>query len=129
MLMVGLVGVKEKKNSFHKRKQNIVNNCKGSISRIEKVLLKELVCNVGATKCCAMNCCQHFLHEKTLLRQEFWSLSFEDYKAYGLDILRRLHKKGDENQRKFIIIQGFKHLRKFGMRSLVFLGQHICCTN
>jgi hypothetical protein len=34
--------------------------------------------NVGVTKCCTMNYCQHFLHEKTLLlKQEFWSLSFE----------------------------------------------------
>jgi len=126
--MVGFVGLKKKKYSFHKRKQNIVN-CKGSISRIEKMLLKESMCNVGVAKFCTMNCCQHFLHEKMLLRQEFWSLSFEHYKTYGLYILRRLHTKGDGNQRKFITIQGFKHLRKFGMRFLVFLGEHICCTN
>jgi hypothetical protein len=51
--------------------------------------------NVGAIKCCTMNCCQHFPHEKSFwLRQEFWSLSFEDHKAYGLDIPRRLHKRG-----------------------------------
>jgi hypothetical protein len=39
MLMVGLVGVKKKKYSFHKKKQNIVDY-KGSISRIEKVFDK-----------------------------------------------------------------------------------------
>jgi hypothetical protein len=68
---------------------------KGSISRIEKMLSKEFVHNVGATKCCTMNCCQHFPHEKTLLlKQEFQSLSFEDRIPYGLDIPRRLHTRG-----------------------------------
>jgi hypothetical protein len=80
MLMVGSVSVKKKKYSFHKKKQNIVDS-KGSISRIENVLLKESVHNVGVAKCCTMNCCQHFLHEKMLLRQEFWGLSFEDCKT------------------------------------------------
>jgi hypothetical protein len=61
------------------------------------MLLKVLVRNVGAAKCCTMNCCQHFPHEK-MLKQEFWSLSFEDRKTYGLDILRRLHTKGDRSQ-------------------------------
>ncbi len=52
--------------------------------------------NVGAAKCCVMNCYQHFSHKKTLLlKQKFWSLSFEDRKTYGLNIPRRLHMKGD----------------------------------
>jgi len=56
----------------------------------------ESMCNVSASICCMMNCCQHFHHVKTLLlKQEFWSLSFEDYKTYYLDIPRRLHMKGD----------------------------------
>jgi hypothetical protein len=67
---------------------------KGSISRIEKMLLEEFVHNVGATKCCTMNCCQHFPREKTLLRQEFGSLSFEDRITYGLNILKRLYTRG-----------------------------------
>ncbi len=59
------------------------------------------------TTCCAMNCCQHFPLEKTLLmKQKLWSLSFEDHKTYVLDIPRRLHTKGDERQWKFINIQG-----------------------
>jgi hypothetical protein len=63
------------------------------------VLLEEFVHNVGAVMCRAMNCCQHFLHENTLLlRQEFCSLFFDDYKTYGLDILRRLHMRGDRTQ-------------------------------
>jgi hypothetical protein len=33
-----------------------------------------------------------------LLREEFWGLSFEEHKAYGMDILRRLHVKGDMKQ-------------------------------
>jgi hypothetical protein len=44
--------------------------------------------------------------EKTLLKQKFWSFSFEDCKAYGLDIPRRLHTRGDERQQNFITIQG-----------------------
>jgi hypothetical protein len=112
MLMVESIGVKKKKYSFHKRKQNIVD-CKGSIFRIQKVLLKKSVHNVGAAKCCAMNCCQHFLHEKTLLRQKFWSLSFEDYKAYGLDILRMLHTKEtktNENLSLFKVLNIYESL-------------------
>jgi hypothetical protein len=102
---VGVVGVKKKKHSFHKRKQNVVDS-KGFISRIEKMLLKELVCSVGVTKCCAMNCCEHFPDEKMLLKQEFWSFSFEEHKAYGLNIPRKLHTRGDESGQKFITIQG-----------------------
>ncbi len=63
---VGVVGVKKEKYSFHKRKQSVVDS-EGSIFRIEKMLSKEFVCNVGVAKCCAMNCCQHFPREKTLL--------------------------------------------------------------
>jgi hypothetical protein len=56
----------------------------GSIFRIEKVLLEESVCNVGVAKCCIMNCCQHFFSKKTLLlKQVFWSSSFEDCITYG----------------------------------------------
>jgi hypothetical protein len=33
------------------------------------MLSEEFVCNVGAAKCCAMNCCQHFPHEKTVTEQ------------------------------------------------------------
>ncbi len=103
---VGTIGVENKKYSFHKRKNNVIN-FEGSISRIEKVLLEESVCNVGAAKCCTMNCCQHFPHEKTLLlKQEFWSLSFEDHKASSLDIPRRLHTRGIGSGQKFITIQG-----------------------
>jgi hypothetical protein len=53
-----------------------------------------------------MNYCQNFLHEKTLLLiQEFWSLSFEDHKTYGLNSPRRLHTRGVGSRRNFIIIQ------------------------
>jgi hypothetical protein len=47
---VEAIGVKKKNNSFHKKKSNVAN-FEGSIFKIEKVLLKELVRNVGATKC------------------------------------------------------------------------------
>jgi len=103
---VGVVGVKKKKCSFHKKKQSLTNS-NGSISKIEKMLSKESMRNVGAAKCCAMNCCQHVPYEKTLLlKQEFWSFSFEDYKTYGWHIPRRLHTRGVRSGWKFIIIQG-----------------------
>jgi hypothetical protein len=60
---VGTIGAKKKK-SFHKKKWNITNY-EGYVSRIEKMLLEEFVHNVGVAMCCTMNCCQHFLHEKT----------------------------------------------------------------
>jgi len=89
--------VRKNKNSFHKRKQSVAN-FEGSISRIEKMLLKESMRNVDVAKCCAMNYCQHFPHEKTLLlKQKFWSLSSKDHRTYGLDIPRRLHTRGVES--------------------------------
>jgi hypothetical protein len=63
---VGAIGVKKKKYSFRKRMQNVVDS-EGSISRIEKMLSEEFVCNVGVAKCWAMNFCQHFPHEMNLL--------------------------------------------------------------
>ncbi len=58
-----IVGVK-KKNYSHKKQNNV--DFEGSIFKIEKMLV-ESVCNVSASICCANSCCQHFLHEKTLL--------------------------------------------------------------
>jgi hypothetical protein len=48
---VEAVGVRKEKNSFHKRKQNVVD--------FEVPFLK-------LKRCCQRNCCQHFLHEKNL---------------------------------------------------------------
>jgi hypothetical protein len=39
-----------------------------------------------------------------LLKEEFWGLTFEDRKTYGMDILGRLHVKRDMKQQKFIMI-------------------------
>jgi hypothetical protein len=84
-----------------------VADFEGSISRIEKVLLEESMHNVGVAKCYTMNCYQHFFHGKILLlRQEFWSLSFENRTTYGLDFPRRLHTRGNGSRQKFLIIQG-----------------------
>ncbi len=103
---MGIIGVKKKKYSFHIRKCNVIDS-KGSISRIEKLMSEKFMHNVGVTKCCTTNCCQHFPHEKTLLlREEFSSLSFEDCKTCGLDILRRLHTGGIGSGLKFNTIQG-----------------------
>jgi hypothetical protein len=74
---MGVVGVKKKQYTFHKRKQGSCD-FKGVAFRIEKVLSEEFVRNVSVLTCCGMNCCQHFLRKKIFLRQEFWNLSFED---------------------------------------------------
>jgi len=67
--------------------------------------------NVGVAKCCAMNCCQHFPYEKTLfLRQEFWSLSFQDPITYGLDIQRKITHEGSWKQMKIYHYSRFRHL-------------------
>ncbi len=60
---VGTIGVKKKKYSFHKKES--VANFEGLIFTTEKVLPKESVHNVFVTTCYAMNCYQHFPHEKT----------------------------------------------------------------
>jgi len=39
------------------------------------------------------------------LKKEFWGLSFEECKVYGIDIPRRLHVRIDMKQWKFITIQ------------------------
>jgi len=86
----------------------------GFISRIEKMLLEELMRNVGVAKCCTMNCSQHIFHGKILLlRQEFKNLSFEDYMTYGLDFPRRLHMRGNGSRQKFLTIQGLDICKTF----------------
>jgi hypothetical protein len=40
------------------------------------------------------------------LKQEFWNLSVEDHKIYGLHIPKRLHMRGDGGWGKIITIQG-----------------------
>ncbi len=85
----------KKQYFFKKRKQN-VGHFDRLMSRIEKLLSQNSVQNVSSTLCCAQNYCQHFFHEKmALLKEEFWGLSFENHIAYGMDIPRRLHMKGD----------------------------------
>jgi len=39
-----------------------------------------------------------------LLKEEFWGLSFEERKTYGMEIPKRLHVRVDMKQRKFITI-------------------------
>jgi hypothetical protein len=40
-----------------------------------------------------------------LLKKEFWDFSFEIFRMYGMDILRRLHVKGNMKEQKLITIQ------------------------
>jgi hypothetical protein len=39
-----------------------------------------------------------------VVEKEFWGLTFEDPKTYGMDILGRLQVKRDMKQQKFIMI-------------------------
>ncbi len=57
-----------------------------------------------------------------LLKQEFWSLFFEDYRINGLDIPRRFHTKEDKIQQKIITIQGLDIWDIAYTRSLVSLS-------
>ncbi len=71
---------------------------------------------------CSLNCCQYFPHKKTaLMRKEFWKLSYEDQKAYGLDIPWWLHSRIDVKKQNFITIQGFKACEK-GLYTVVGLA-------
>jgi hypothetical protein len=38
-----------------------------------------------------------------MLKEEFWGFTFEDHRAYGMDILKRLHAKINMKQGKFIM--------------------------
>jgi hypothetical protein len=50
----------------------------------------------GSTNCSSLNCCQYFLCEKNaLMKKEFWKMSYQDRKAYGLDIPQQLHLRVD----------------------------------
>jgi hypothetical protein len=40
-----------------------------------------------------------------LLRHEFWNKSFEERTTHMLDIPRRLHRRGDYNHAKFMMLQ------------------------
>ncbi len=60
---------------------------------------------MSAEVCYRLNCYQYFLHEKTfIICKEFWNLSFEDIRAFILEVLKRLHNKPIIKKRKFIII-------------------------
>jgi hypothetical protein len=39
-----------------------------------------------------------------LLKEEFWGITFEDYRSYNMDILGRLHVKRNMKQQNFIMI-------------------------
>jgi hypothetical protein len=48
----------------------------------------------------------HFPHEKiSWVKEEFWNMSFENQKFYGLNIPHQMHLKANVNKHKFIIIQ------------------------
>jgi hypothetical protein len=52
------IGVKKKQYTFHKRKRKaLVSNV--SMSRMDKLLFEESICNVGTIGYCILNCCQY----------------------------------------------------------------------
>jgi hypothetical protein len=74
-----------------------------SISKIKKVLNKESCCGVGVKMCCSWNCCQQFCCQMMgIPRHKFWNKSFEERFVHILDILGRLHHRGDCNCAKIV---------------------------
>jgi hypothetical protein len=76
------------------------------VSRIEKLLSNESIQNVSVVLYCPRNYYQYFPGEKALmLKEDFWGPSFEDYRAYGLNIPKRLDMKRNLKQQEFITTQ------------------------
>ncbi len=68
---------------------------------MDRLLYEDLTWNIGVVHC------PHFPHEKfAWVKEEFWNISFEDKKVYGLNIPHQMHLKAYVNKHKFIIIQG-----------------------
>jgi hypothetical protein len=77
--------VKKKKKTFHKRKRK-ASNFDVSMSRMDKLLFEESICNVGTVIYYSLNCCQYFPHEKiAFMKEEFWKMFYVNQKAYGFD--------------------------------------------
>jgi len=106
------IGVKKKQYTFHKRKRKVLDS-DVSMSRMDKLLFEESICNVGTIVHCSLNCCQYFPHEKiAFVKEEFWKMFYEDQKAYGFDIPQWLHSRTNVKKQKFIIIQGVEVCEK-----------------
>lgn len=73
-----------------KRKDSTVDSF---VSKIERLLNNESICNVNTSNCCSFNYCQHcFPHDKTsIVQNEFSNLSFVNRRFYILDVPKRLH--------------------------------------
>jgi predicted transcriptional regulator len=100
-----MIGVKKNIYSFSKRKRKEIVFI-NSILRIEKVLNEESCRGVRVVMCCSLNYCQHFLHQmKGILKHKFWNKSFEERSACMLNILKRLHRRGDCNHAKYVMLQ------------------------
>jgi hypothetical protein len=52
--------------TFHNKKWKALD-FDVSMSRMDKLLSEEAICNVGSIVCCSFNCCQYFLHEKNFI--------------------------------------------------------------
>jgi hypothetical protein len=101
----GMIGMKKKKYSFSKRKWKEIVFL-NSILRIKKVLSKESYRGVEVAMCCSLNCYQHFPWQMMgLFRHEFKNKLFEERTVHTLDIPRRLHRRGDCNRAKFVMLQ------------------------
>ncbi len=109
---------KEEATYFLKTKKWSVGHSDRLVSRIDKLLSHESIRNVSSALCSTWNCYQHFPCEKTtLLKQEFWGLSFKECKVYGMDIPKRLQTWSNVIQRKFqvrmwFLLHGNKGLHK-----------------
>jgi hypothetical protein len=64
------------------------------VSKSDKLLSDESICNMSVKVCCHLNYCEYFPFEKTsVIQEEFWNWSFEEKRALILDVPRRLHEK------------------------------------
>ncbi len=98
----GIISVKKK--TFHKKKKKAFN-VDVPMLKIDKLMFKESIRNVGVVDCCSLNCYQCFPHEKiALMKEEFWKMSYENQKAYDLDISQWLHSRVDVKKQKLITI-------------------------
>jgi hypothetical protein len=100
-----VVGVKKNFKTFLKRKQSESKD-EGSLSMIDQVPNNESICSVSLNSCCFFNYCQYFLCENaSIVREEFWNLSFTNQIIYILDIPKRLHQKVGVKKRRFVTIR------------------------
>ncbi len=97
-----------------------MSNLKVSISRMDRLLYEESTWNIGVV-CCFLNYSPHFPHEKIAwVKEEFWNMSFEDKKVYGLNIPHQMHLRVNVNKHKIYHYSGGWYLWRSLIQSCEF---------